>query len=36
MLLLVGIAIVFTVIVVVVNLLVDLGYTWLDPRVRVT
>jgi peptide/nickel transport system permease protein len=31
-----GVAISFTVIVVVVNLVVDLAYTWLDPRVRVS
>jgi peptide/nickel transport system permease protein len=30
-----GVAIEFTVIVIVVNLLVDVAYGWLDPRVRV-
>jgi peptide/nickel transport system permease protein len=30
-----GVAVYFTVFVVVVNLLVDLAYGWLDPRVRV-
>jgi peptide/nickel transport system permease protein len=29
-----GVAVCFTVIVVVVNMIVDLLYTWLDPRVR--
>lgn len=29
-----GVAVVFAVIVVIVNLLVDLAYGWLDPRVR--
>ena len=29
-----GITVFFTVIIVVVNLMVDLAYTWLDPRVR--
>lgn len=29
-----GIAVVFTLIVVVVNLLVDLAYTWLNPKVK--
>jgi peptide/nickel transport system permease protein len=29
-----GITVFFTVIIVVVNLVVDLAYTWLDPRVR--
>ncbi len=31
-----GVAIVFTVIVIVVNLVVDIAYGWLDPRVRVS
>jgi peptide/nickel transport system permease protein len=31
-----GVAIEFTVIVIVVNLLVDIAYGWLDPRVRVS
>lgn len=31
-----GVAIEFTVIVIVVNLLVDVAYGWLDPRVRVS
>jgi peptide/nickel transport system permease protein len=30
-----GVAVYFTVLVVAVNLLVDLAYGWLDPRVRV-
>lgn len=30
-----GVAVYFTVIVICVNLLVDLAYSWLDPRVRV-
>jgi len=30
-----GVVVVFTIIVVVVNLLTDLAYAWLDPRVRV-
>lgn len=30
-----GVVVTFTIIVVVVNLLVDLTYAWLDPRVRV-
>jgi peptide/nickel transport system permease protein len=29
-----GVAVYFTVIVVIVNLLIDLAYTWLNPRVR--
>ena len=29
-----GVVVVFTLIIVVVNLIVDLAYTWLDPRVR--
>jgi peptide/nickel transport system permease protein len=29
-----GVVVYFTVIVVVVNLLIDLAYTWLDPRLR--
>ncbi len=31
-----GVAVYFTVIVICVNLLVDLTYSWLDPRVRVS
>jgi peptide/nickel transport system permease protein len=31
-----GVAVYFTVAVIVVNLLVDLTYSWLDPRVRVS
>jgi peptide/nickel transport system permease protein len=31
----VGMAVYFTLMVVVINLLIDLAYTWLDPRVRV-
>jgi len=31
-----GVAVYFTVIVILVNLLVDLAYAALDPRVRVT
>lgn len=31
-----GVAVYFTVVVVIVNLLVDLAYGWLDPRVRVS
>jgi peptide/nickel transport system permease protein len=30
-----GVAVYFTALVVVVNLLIDLAYSWLDPRVRV-
>jgi ABC-type dipeptide/oligopeptide/nickel transport system permease component len=30
------VAVYFTVAVIVVNLLVDLTYSWLDPRVRVS
>jgi peptide/nickel transport system permease protein len=30
-----GVVVVFTIIVVIVNLLTDLAYAWLDPRVRV-
>jgi peptide/nickel transport system permease protein len=30
-----GVAIYFTVMVVVINLLIDLAYTWLNPRVRI-
>jgi peptide/nickel transport system permease protein len=30
-----GVAVVFTLIVVFVNLVIDLAYSWLDPRVRV-
>lgn len=29
-----GVVVVFTLIIIVVNLIVDLTYTWLDPRVR--
>jgi peptide/nickel transport system permease protein len=31
-----GVAVYFTVAVIIVNLLVDLTYSWLDPRVRVS
>jgi peptide/nickel transport system permease protein len=31
----VGMAVYFTLMVVVINLFIDLGYAWLDPRVRV-
>jgi peptide/nickel transport system permease protein len=31
-----GVAVTFTLIVVLINLAVDLGYTWLNPRVRVS
>jgi peptide/nickel transport system permease protein len=31
-----GIAIYFTFIVIVINLLIDLAYGWLDPKVRVS
>ena len=31
-----GIVLYFTVIVVVVNLVIDMIYAWLNPRVRVT
>jgi peptide/nickel transport system permease protein len=30
-----GIVVYFTVIVVVVNLVIDVAYTWLNPKVRV-
>ena len=31
-----GVAVVFTVVVILVNLAVDVAYGWLDPRVRVS
>jgi peptide/nickel transport system permease protein len=30
----VGVAVTFTIVVVAINLIVDLAYTWIDPRVR--
>ncbi len=31
-----GVAVDFTIAVIAINLLVDLTYSWLDPRVRVS